>query len=235
MLADKQYAEQMVEVFNPLYFDLKYLQFLATRYFDYAKKYKVFPTLPLLVTIIRDELKIGTDVILRDQIIDFLQRIKTSPDLGDLPFVKERSLDFARKQALKKALEEAVDQMQAEKYEQIVDSIKRAVCVGTAPALGHEFFVDYESRFAELQRQCIQTGLPELDKKGIFNGGIAGGELAIVIGATGAGKCVERNTYIRVRYNKIIIDGREYDPWEQVTTKRGTIYARDIVESDEIL
>ncbi len=188
LLSDRAWAEQMAEVFDVSYLDLKYLQFLTSRYFDYAKKYKVFPTLQLLVTIIRDELKIGNDVILRDQIIDYLTRIRANPDPGDLVYVKDKALEFCRKQALKQALEQAVDQIQENKYEQIVDGIKKAVCVGTTPALGHDFFQDYEARFTLLQRNCVATGLPELDKKEILNGGLGSGELCCVIASTGVGK-----------------------------------------------
>lgn len=188
LLTDPRWAEQMMEVFDSSYFELKYLQFLADRYFSYSKKYKVFPTLQLLVTIIREDLKVGTDVILRDQIIEYLQRMKANPDPGDLQFVKDKALDFCRKQALKAALEDAVDQMQAEKYESIVESIKKAVLVGTAPALGHDFFTDFEARFTRLQRNCVSTGLDELDRKEIMNGGLGAGEIGVVVAATGVGK-----------------------------------------------
>jgi len=188
LLSDAKFAEQMMEVFESSYFELKYLQFLADRYFSYSKKYKVFPTLQLLVTIIRDDLKVGTDTILRDQIIEYLQRMKANPDPGDLQFVREKSLDFCRKQALKAALENAVDQMQAEKYESIVEEIRKAVLVGTAPALGHDFFTDFEARFTRLQRNCVATGLDELDRKEIFNGGLGAGEIGVVVAATGVGK-----------------------------------------------
>lgn len=188
LLSDRPWAEQLLEVFDVSYFELKYLQFLADRYFGHAKKYKVFPTLQLLVTIIRDELKTGTDVVLRDQIIDYLTRMRSNPDPGDLQYVKEKTLDFCRKQALKHALEAAVDQIQADKYEQIVEGIKRAVCVGTTPALGHEFFLDYEARFTRLQRNCVATGLDELDRRDILNGGLGAGEIGVIVAPTGVGK-----------------------------------------------
>ena len=188
LLSDRPWAEQLMEVFDVSYFELKYLQFLADRYFGHAKKYKVFPTLQLLVTIIRDELKTGTDVVLRDQIIDYLTRMRSNPDPGDLQYVKEKTLDFCRKQALKQALENAVDQIQAEKYEQIVEEIKKAVCVGTTPQLGHDFFQDYESRFTRLQRNCVATGLDELDRKDILNGGLGAGEIGVIVATTGVGK-----------------------------------------------
>lgn len=188
LLSDPHWAEQMLEVVDISYFELNYLRFLADRYFAHAKKYKVFPSLQLLVTIIKDDLKTGTDIILRDQIVDYLQRMRSNPDPGDLPYIKERALEFCRKQALKQALEHAVDDMQANKYEAIVETIKKAVQVGTAPSVGHDFFNEMDARFTRLKRDTIPTRLPELDRKDILNGGSGKGELHCVIGATGAGK-----------------------------------------------
>lgn len=188
LLSDHRWSEQMTEVFDTDYFELKYLRFLAEKYFSYSKKYKVFPTLQLLVTIIRDDLKTGSDVLLRDQIIDYLTRVRSNPMTNDVQYAKEKALDFARKQALKQALETAVDQMQAERYESIVETIKRAVTVGTTPAVGHDFFNELDARFTRLKRDTIPTGLPELDSKDILNGGSGKGELLCVVGSSGAGK-----------------------------------------------
>ena len=235
MLTDHKFSEQMMEVVDNSYFEVNYLRFLADRYFAYSKKYKVFPTLQLLVTIIRDDLKVGTDVILRDQIVEYLQRMRSNPDPGDLQYVKDKSLEFCRKQALKKALETAVDQMQANKYESIVETIKKAVQVGTAPAVGHDFFNELDARFTRLKRDTIPTRLPELDKKDIFNGGSGKGELLCVVGSSGAGKCAVRDTYIHVKYTAIKINGRIYKPWDRVSTVRGLVFARDIIETDELV
>lgn len=235
LLTDHRWAEQLLEVFQVQYLELRYLAFLAERYFTYAKKYKVFPTLQLLITIIKDELKSSADSTLKDQIVDYLQRIRANPDPGDLPYVKEKALDFCRKQALKAALEDAVDQIQAEKYESIVDGIKRAVSVGTVTSLGHNFFTDYESRFVSLKRECIATGIDELDQKDILNGGLGKGELGVVVAPTGVGKCVFSDSYINIRYVGVKINGRIYKPWERVNTRRGFICARDVVASDELV
>ena len=188
LLMDQKFSEQMMEVVDTSYFEVNYLKFLAERYFSYSRKYKVYPSLQLLVTIIRDDLKVGTDIILRDQIIDYLQRMKSNPDPGDLQYIKDRSLEFCRKQALKKALESAVDQMQSNKYESIVETIKKAVQVGTAPSVGHDFFNEMDARFTRLKRDTVPTRLPELDKKEILNGGSGKGELLCVVGASGSGK-----------------------------------------------
>ena len=235
ILTDQKFAEQTMEVFKSEYLELKYLSFLTDRYYAYSNKYKVFPTLQMLVTIIKDDLKVGTDIILRDQIIDYLTRMRTNEGASDMPYVKEKSLEFARKQALKKALESAVDQMEANKYESIVETIKNAVQVGTAPSVGHDFFNDMDARFTKLKRDTIPTRLAELDKKEILNGGSGKGELLCVVGASGAGKCSVRNTYIHVKYTSVRINGKSYKPWDRINTSRGTIFARDIIVSDELV
>jgi replicative DNA helicase len=190
LLTDPQWASQMEEVFKPEYFDLKYLQFLSDRYFQYSKKYRVFPSMQLLLTIIKDELKlkVGTDEVLCNQIVEYLRRVQGNNDVSDLPFVKEKSLEWCRKQALKAAFEKAIDDMQANKYERIADDIRKATMVGTTPTLGHDFFTDIEARFTPQIRQPIATGLKELDRKDIMNGGLGRGELGCVVACTGVGK-----------------------------------------------
>jgi hypothetical protein len=235
LLVNHKFSEQMMEVVDISYFEVNYLKFLADRYFAYSTKYKVFPTLQLLVTIIRDDLKTGTDLILRDQIVDYLQRMKSNPDPGDLQYVMDRSLEFCKKQALKKALESAVDQMQANKYESIVETIKKAVQVGTAPSVGHDFFNELDARFTRLKRDTIPTRMPELDKKEIFNGGSGKGELLCVVGSSGSGKCSVRDTYIQVKYTAVKINGISHRPWDKINTTRGLVYARDIITADELI
>ena len=61
LLTDRTWAAQMAEVMTPSYFELKYLAFLTEKYFSYYTKYKDFPTLQLLVSIIRDDLREGKD------------------------------------------------------------------------------------------------------------------------------------------------------------------------------
>ena len=107
MITDTTWSAQMIEVVNPDYFDLKYLSFLCEKYFAYYNKYKTFPTLTILITIIKEDLSKSKDIVLRDQIIEFLHRMKSNPDVGDLQYVKDKSLDFCKRQAFKDALEKS--------------------------------------------------------------------------------------------------------------------------------
>jgi replicative DNA helicase len=188
LLVDQTWSMQMTEVMTPKYFDLRYLAFLSERYFSYFEKYKSFPSLSLLVSIARDDLIEGTDLVLREQVVEFLHRIKSNPNAGDLSYVKEKTLDFCKKQAMKDALNKAVELVELDDYDPVVDLMKSAISSGMAHSVGHEFFIDTEARFADVQRNACPTGIPEIDKKDILNGGLAKGEIGIITANTGVGK-----------------------------------------------
>jgi replicative DNA helicase len=178
----------MIEVMSPSFFDVKYLSFLTEKYFSYHGNYKCFPTLGLLVTIIKDDLSVGTDILLRDQIVEYLHRIRTNPDMGDLQFVKDKTLDFCKRQAFKEALEQAVELIATDKFESVVGLMKDAVSVGMPNSTGHDFFEDVESRFVKHQRRACPTGIDRLDQKDILRGGLGRGEIGVITANTGIGK-----------------------------------------------
>lgn len=189
LITDQEWAKQMSEVMKPHFFDLKYIQYLTDRYFAYFEKYRCFPTMQLLITIIREELTgLGADGLLREQIVDFLQRVRANPHPGDLQYVKDRTLDFCKRQAFKEALEQAVDLVGDDKFESVVDLMKQAVSVGLPHSVGHDFFEDMEARFQEIIRITCPTGMPSLDAKEVLDGGLGRKELGVVVAPTGVGK-----------------------------------------------
>lgn len=188
LISDKDWAGQMVEVMDPNFFDVRYLSYLADKFFSYFEKYRCFPTLGLLVTIVRDDLSQRDDLVLRDQVVQFLHRLKANSDLADLAYVKDKSLDFCRKQAFKDALEKAVDLIQTDKFESVVTLMKDAVSVGLPNTTGHDFFEDAEARFIKLNRQACPTGIARLDEKDVLCGGLGRGEIGVVTANTGVGK-----------------------------------------------
>lgn len=188
MIVDPGWSARMAEVINTDYFDLKYLKFLADRYFAYYAKYKSFPAFPMLVVMTKDELRAETDGVLKTQVIDYLQRIRATPDTHDLEYVKDKSLDFCKKQSLRIALEESVDLINKEQFEAVPDKIKRALMAGNTPSLGLEFFEDTETRFKRTNRTPVPTGIAAIDHKDILNGGLGRGELGVIVANTGVGK-----------------------------------------------
>ena len=188
LLTDHRWASQMFEVMKPDFFEVKFLEYLCSRYFAYYDKYKCFPTMALLVTIIKDDLSESDDTILRDQIIEFLYRMKMNPDMGDIDYVKDKSLDFCKRQAFRHALETAVDLIQTDKFESVVGLMKEAVSIGLPHNTGHDFFEDADARFVRINRQACPTGIARLDQKDILRGGLGRGEIGVVTANTGVGK-----------------------------------------------
>lgn len=188
LMSDKEWANQMVEVMTPSYFDVSYLEYLCEKLFSYHGKYRSFPSLGLLVTIIKDDLSKTEDAILRDQIIDFIYRIKSGANLSDLAFVKDKALDFCKKQAFKDALEKAVELIQTEKFESVLTIMKEAVSVGMPNSSGHDFFEDVEARFVKMNRRVCPTGIKQLDAPTVLQGGLGRGEIAVITANTGVGK-----------------------------------------------
>ena len=188
LLTDHRWASQMHEVMHPDFFDVKYLSYLAEKFFLYFEKYRCFPTLSLLVTIIKDGLGDSNDVILRDQIVEFLYRVKMNPDFGDIGYVKDKSLDFCKRQAFKEALEKSVELILTDKFESVLDIMKEAVSIGIPNSAGHDFFEDAEARFIKLNRHVCPTGIGRLDSSDILQGGLGRGELGVITANTGVGK-----------------------------------------------
>ncbi len=188
LVTDKQWAAQMIEVMDPDYFDVKYLNFLTDKYFSYFHKYKCFPTNQLLVSIIRDDLKEGHDILLREQIVEFLTRIKSNPYPGDIKYVKDKALDFCKRQAFKVALEKAVEMVEGDKFESVVGLMKDAVAIGMPNTTGHDFFEDLEARFVHVERNVVPTGIEVLDTKDVLSGGLGKGEIGVIMANSGVGK-----------------------------------------------
>ncbi len=188
LVSDKPWASQMVEVMRPNFFDIDCLRFLCEKYFAYYEKYRCFPTLGLLVQVIKEELSDGADDVLRDQIIEFLLRVRANPNPGDIGYVKDKTLDFCKRQAFKGALEKSVDLIEGENFEEVIDLMKNAVSVGMQNSSGHDFFEDIEARFVKINRNAVPTGFPRLDQKDIFKGGLGRGEIGVVTANTGVGK-----------------------------------------------
>jgi len=188
LIFDHNWSMQMSEVMLSHYFDVRYLEYLAEKFFNYFGRYKCFPTLSLLVSIVREDLSGDTDDILKNQIVEYLCRIKSNPNSGDLQYVKDKSLDFCKRQIFKEALEKSVELISSDNFESVVGIMRDAVAVGMSNTTGHDFFEDVEARFVKHQRQACPTGLRQIDGPDILRGGLGRGELGVVTANTGVGK-----------------------------------------------
>lgn len=189
LLTDRLWAAQFVEVFNvDECLEPAYLKLIANKYIGYHTSYKEFPTLELLITVIKDALSADNDLVLREQCHGFLQKVIRNESLNDLPWVKEKAFEFCRQQLIKKALQESVDLIVAGKHDKVAEVMKAALAAGMASSPGHDYMNDIDARYSETYRHAIKTGIPELDEKKVMAGGLGSGEIGIVCAPSGVGK-----------------------------------------------
>ena len=124
LLTDHAWAAQMVEVMRFDFFELVYLRFLCEKYFNYFFRYRCFPTTQLLVSIVKESFQEENDDLLKTQVIDFLHRMKKNPHPGDVAYVKEKILDFCKRQAFKEALEKSVELISEDKFDHVLTLMK---------------------------------------------------------------------------------------------------------------
>ena len=104
ILDDRVFADQLMEVFDYDFLELGYLRSFVKLVFDYREKYGVHPTRDTMMTVVRAEIDEESDLT-KKQIRDFFSRLTASPEDFDLaPYIKETSLEFCRKQNVKKAM-----------------------------------------------------------------------------------------------------------------------------------
>ena len=184
IMEDRPFADQIEEVLDTSFFELKYLRVFVTKLFNYRKKYNVHPTSKILAAVLRTELDIHNDA-LQKQVRDYFARICIS-GVQDEKYIKETSLDFCKKQKLKEALMTSVDLIQNSSYDEVRRVIDNALNLGTDNNFGHEFLKDFELRYEIKTRNPVTTGWPKVDN--LMKKGLGSGELGVVIAPTGAGK-----------------------------------------------
>lgn len=188
ILRERAFADQIEEVIKLEYFDYSYLQKFTEKVFDYRNQYDVHPSIDIMETVIKSDMDDVPEALKR-KVGEFFVRIKSegeAADVKDGDFVKDKSLDFCKKQDLKTAIVEAYELIEDSDYEPVEGVIKDALRRGQDNDVGHEYIKDFESRYDIRKRNPVTTGWKNIDS--ITSGGHGRGELGVCIGATGSGK-----------------------------------------------
>jgi len=186
ILDDRIFADQIGEVLETCFFELKYLKIFADKIYDYKQEYGTHPSREIFTTILRTHLDDENEAVVK-QIKDFFVRIVTrEPDIEGEEYVKKMALDFCRKQNLKEAMMKSVKLLQSSSFDEISVIINEALRLGNDNNFGYDYLKDFEKRFQSKTRNSITTGWKAFDQ--ICNGGLGNGELGVVIAPTGVGK-----------------------------------------------
>jgi replicative DNA helicase len=185
IIEDRPFADQMEEIVDINFFELKYLRVFLKKLFDYRREYGVHPTKQTLATILRTEMDHENEST-QKQVRDYFARLLVKNTITDEKYIKSTSLDFCKRQKLKEALMESVDLIQNSSFDAVRTVIDDALKLGMDNNFGHDFIKDFEVRYEIKVRNPVTTGWDKIDK--LTKSGLGTGELGVVIAPTGAGK-----------------------------------------------
>ena len=185
MFYDRSFFDQMSDVFDPYFLEVKYLRLFYERLADYRQKFEKHPSTEIMASIIKTEMEEQSEV-LQKQVKDYFARIVTTSQVEDEEYVKVTALDFCKKQKLKEAIMKSVGLLKTSSFDQISEVINQAMKLGLDNDHGYDYLADFEERFLKRSRNPMTTGWKIVDD--ITKGGLGRGELGVVIAPTGAGK-----------------------------------------------
>jgi len=185
MLEDRPFYDQISEVLDINFFEKKYLQIFIDTLMKHREKYSTHPNFEVMMTLLRTELN-HHDKATAKQVREFFARIKSSDGIEEAMWIKDKAIDFCRKQVLKGAMMKSVKLLKSSSFDEIEKVIQDALKLGTDNNFGHEYHKDALARFEIINRAPISTGWDRMDE--ICKGGLGKNELGVVIAPTGAGK-----------------------------------------------
>ena len=185
MLEDRPFFDQITEVLDVNFFEKKYLQIFSQSLIDYRDRYNTHPNSEVMMSLLRTELN-HHDKATAHAVREYYARIHTSDGVEEAEYIKDKSIDFCRKQVLKGAMIKSAKLLKSSSFEEIEKLIKDALVLGTDNNFGHDFRKDLLKRFEFISRDPTSTGWPRMDE--IVKGGLGKSELGVVVAPTGAGK-----------------------------------------------
>lgn len=241
ILEDSAFANQIGEVLDYKFFELRYLRTFVKIIYDFKNKFGKYPTKTTFETVLRTSLEEENESV-QKQIRTFYASFITSGNTVDVDYVKNNAIEFCKKQKLKEAMLKSVELLKRSSFEEIRKEIDNALKLGNNPDVGYMYEEQFEERYEVKARNVVSTGWQVIDD--MTRGGLGSGELGVVIAPTGAGKthvlCHLGAAAIKegktvVHYSLELDDktiGRRYDaaitgiPLDSLHAKKDFVYER---------
>lgn len=185
ILLDKEFARSIIDVIEIGYFENKYFKIIMQMIKEYYSKYEHTPNFETLEQIAKAEMK---QEMASKIIIDTIDKVKNSPEEGS-SFVQEKAMKFCKQQELQKAMNRAqkiIDDGEFENYDKVEELVREALQVGEREDGMEDVFSELDDVLNEDYRHPIPMGIPGIDK--LLKGGLAKGEIGVVLAPTGVGK-----------------------------------------------
>jgi len=185
ILEDAQFANQIGEVLDYNFFELKYLRVFVKRIYEFKNKFGKYPSKSTFEALLRTEIGVENSVV-QKQVRSFYTQFNTSGNTIDIDYVKTNAIEFCKKQKLKEAMLKSVELLKKSSFDEIRTLVDTALKLGTNPDVGYLYEEQFEERYEIKARDVVSTGWKVIDD--MTRGGLGAGELGVVIAPTGAGK-----------------------------------------------
>jgi replicative DNA helicase len=185
IVVDKEFSRSIVDVIESNYFDNKYFKIIIQMIKEYNQKWDGVPSFETLEQITKSEFQQES---IAKVVIDTIRKIKEAPISGG-DFVQEKALKFCKQQELQKAITKAqkvIDGGEFENYDALEEMIREALQVGIVEDGMLNVFSNLDDVLNEDYRHPIPMGIPGIDR--LLKGGLAKGEIGVVLAPTGVGK-----------------------------------------------
>lgn len=185
LLVDNKFAESIIDIINPNYFDDQALKLMVSTIKDAYQEHNVIPDIGSLQFRMLDGV---TDDFDKRYTLTQINLIK-NVNLNDSLVVQEKAMRFCKQQELKKSIKEIqaiIDKGDIDRYEECETILKRALEHGEYKDGGVNVLDNIESVLVDDFRKPIPTGIKGLDE--IMDGGLSKSELAIILAPFGVGK-----------------------------------------------
>jgi len=185
IIVDKDFSRSIIDVMEPNYFENKYFKLIIQMIKEYYSKYEHTPTFDTLEQITKSELQQPLAVKI---VIDTLNKVKET-NIEGAEFVQEKSMKFCKQQELQKVMTKAqkiIDAGEFESYDTLEEMVSKALQVGEHDKGTESVFHNLDEVLDEDYRHPIPMGIPGIDR--LLKGGLAKGEIGVVLAPTGVGK-----------------------------------------------
>jgi len=181
----KTFANSIIEVIDPHYFDNQYFKIICQMIREYYTKYDHTPTFDTLEQLTKSEI---SSPMAQKSVLDTIEQVRNVSDEGST-FVQEKSLKFCKQQELQKVMiktQSIIDKGDFESYDKLEEMVRGALQVGEVDKGTTDVFFNLDEVLNEDYRHPIPIGVPGIDN--LLKGGLANDQIGVILAPTGVGK-----------------------------------------------
>lgn len=180
-ITDKDgFPDRIVDIMQVDYFD-SYQKILLNYEIEFYNKYREVARFSSLRDIIRMKEK---DSLAKEHLLGLIDKIEEIK-LENIKSLKDSVYVFFKEKSIKNCLFELVVDWKKHNYDSMITKLQNSIKAGEPKETGHDYLRDIEKRLERDFRAPI-TAMTDLDKH--IGGGLAGGEMGIVLAPPGGGK-----------------------------------------------